>query len=242
MRISFLTLSVAFAALSSSFRFDEVDGLAVKGLGKRTAYDLEVYLDNIRNGRPNKRSCDMSNVSVRREWYVSPLISRYWDFALTIHRGDLSKKERREYINAVLCLQRKEAITPRAEVPGVRTRYDDFVASHINQTFFTHATVRSHLRVPIETQTPANALTARVFFFFGIDTSHGLTNRLSAMNVVTREVNHIGIGEPGLRILTTPQSLTALTQVCQGMENMNTTMVPFRCQACGFHLAMVEAA
>jgi len=56
-------------------------------------------------------------------------------------RGDLLKSERKEYIDAVLCLSTKLSITPLAEFPGVRSRYDDFVATHINQTMTIHATV-----------------------------------------------------------------------------------------------------
>ena len=111
MRLSFLTLGVALATLGYSFRFDEVDGLAAKGLGKRAAYDLEVYLDNIRNGRPNNRTCDLTNISVRREWYVpTQLVFFVTEILLTsiVFRGDVSKKERKEYIDAVLCLQKKK--------------------------------------------------------------------------------------------------------------------------------------
>lgn len=54
-------------------------------------------------------------------------------------RGSLSKKERLNYIDAVHCLARKAGQTSRADIPGARTRYDDFVASHIQQTLSVHA-------------------------------------------------------------------------------------------------------
>ena len=40
-----------------------------------------------------------------------------------------------------MCLQSKPAITPRSVAPGVRSRFDDFAATHINQTLIIHFTV-----------------------------------------------------------------------------------------------------
>lgn len=48
--------------------------------------------------------------------------------------------ERLDYINAVKCLQSKPARTPQSLAPGAKTRYDDFVAVHINQTMTIHYT------------------------------------------------------------------------------------------------------
>ena len=53
-------------------------------------------------------------------------------------RSALSKKERKAYTDAVLCLQSKPARTPSSLVPGAKSRYDDFVATHINQTGYIH--------------------------------------------------------------------------------------------------------
>jgi tyrosinase len=57
-------------------------------------------------------TCNIFNVAIRREW------------------GTFSKKERRSYIDAVLCLQAKEAKTPSSLIPGAKTRFDDFVGTH----------------------------------------------------------------------------------------------------------------
>ena len=59
---------------------------------------------------------------------------------LTPHRSQLTKRERRKYIAAVQCLGKIEAKTSLSEAPGVRRRYDDFIAAHINQTFTIHST------------------------------------------------------------------------------------------------------
>ncbi|KAJ9669504.1 hypothetical protein H2201_000371 [Coniosporium apollinis] len=48
--------------------------------------------------------------------------------------------EKRNYIDAILCLSEKPGKTPPEDYPGVRNRYDDFVAIHMNQTFFIHST------------------------------------------------------------------------------------------------------
>ncbi|KAH6647763.1 hypothetical protein BKA67DRAFT_594678 [Truncatella angustata] len=54
--------------------------------------------------------------------------------------GSLSKKDRKAYTDAVICLQSLPAKTPIKLVPGVRSRYDDFLAAHINQTLAIHYT------------------------------------------------------------------------------------------------------
>ncbi|KAH8668543.1 hypothetical protein BX600DRAFT_435074 [Xylariales sp. PMI_506] len=64
--------------------------------------------------------CSPSKQRIRREW------------------GSLTKAERRDYIDAVLCMQRKPSILSQEEVPGAKTRFDDFSAIHINQTLSIH--------------------------------------------------------------------------------------------------------
>lgn len=66
--------------------------------------------------------CNLSNVAVRREW------------------NSLSKKERKSYTDSVLCLQRKQTKTPASLIPGARSRFDDWVGTHINQTMTIHYT------------------------------------------------------------------------------------------------------
>lgn len=56
-------------------------------------------------------------------------------------RGALSARERKDYINAVKCLASKPNKTPASQFPGARNRYDDFVATHMNQTLSIHSTV-----------------------------------------------------------------------------------------------------
>ncbi|KNG49834.1 Di-copper centre-containing protein [Stemphylium lycopersici] len=69
-----------------------------------------------------RATCNINNVAIRREW------------------NDLSKKERKAYTDAVLCLQAKKAKTPASLIPGAKSRFDDFVGTHINQTNNIHFT------------------------------------------------------------------------------------------------------
>ncbi|GKT43350.1 tyrosinase-like protein orsC [Colletotrichum spaethianum] len=75
------------------------------------------------NSSIEKRStCNLSNVAVRREW------------------GDLANAERKAYTDAVLCLQAKPNKTPASLIPGARSRFDDWIGAHINQTLTIHYT------------------------------------------------------------------------------------------------------
>lgn len=61
--------------------------------------------------------CTYDTAEVRKEW------------------GDLNKGERRNYIDAVLCMQNIPAIS---NLPGTKSHFDDFVALHIDQSLSIH--------------------------------------------------------------------------------------------------------
>ncbi|RDW80146.1 hypothetical protein BP6252_04784 [Coleophoma cylindrospora] len=67
-------------------------------------------------------TCTLKNAVVRREW------------------DTFSGPERKAYTDAVLCLMAAPSITDPAIAPGAKTRYDDFVAVHMNQTLTIHGT------------------------------------------------------------------------------------------------------
>ncbi|RSM02270.1 hypothetical protein CDV31_010990 [Fusarium ambrosium] len=67
-------------------------------------------------------TCNWSNVRVRREW------------------NTFSKSEKKAYITAVKCLQSKPAKSPASFAPGAKTRFDDWVATHVDQTQIIHYT------------------------------------------------------------------------------------------------------
>lgn len=66
--------------------------------------------------------CKLATAPRRKEW------------------GSLKKEERRDYIRAVKCLMTKPSKYNPVAVPGAKSRYDDFVAVHINQTLAIHGT------------------------------------------------------------------------------------------------------
>ncbi|KAJ5644069.1 domain di-copper centre [Penicillium longicatenatum] len=65
-------------------------------------------------------ACNPHNMVIRKEW------------------GEMAPAERINYTDAVLCLQRLPPHLPTAKYPGVRSRFDDFVATHINYTLHVH--------------------------------------------------------------------------------------------------------
>ncbi|KAJ5899598.1 hypothetical protein N7495_004342 [Penicillium taxi] len=84
---------------------------------------LHVSNENITKKSPHlSGNCTLENLHIRRDWSA------------------FSSDEKKAYIKSVLCLQEKPALTPSTLAPGVKSRYDDFVASHINQTLTVHFT------------------------------------------------------------------------------------------------------
>ncbi|KAL2268832.1 hypothetical protein VTJ83DRAFT_3678 [Remersonia thermophila] len=86
-------------------------------------------LDLQNQGRPQidaalarSSTCTKEKLQVRREW------------------GDLSAGERKAYINAMLCMMSKPSKLDQTRYPGSKTRYDDFVVVHMNQTMTIHGT------------------------------------------------------------------------------------------------------
>ncbi|CAN9439131.1 unnamed protein product [Alternaria alternata] len=66
--------------------------------------------------------CSISTATVRKDWAF------------------MSVNERKAYVSAVQCMYNAPSQSDPALVPGARTRYDDFVAQHINQTTTIHGT------------------------------------------------------------------------------------------------------
>jgi tyrosinase len=67
-------------------------------------------------------TCTVENSIERKDWAV------------------LSSKERKDYIDAVLCLQKLPSKSDPNWAPGAKTRYDDFLAIHIDLTPKIHRT------------------------------------------------------------------------------------------------------
>ncbi|KAJ5287733.1 tyrosinase, partial [Penicillium angulare] len=64
--------------------------------------------------------CTLEELRIRRNWRA------------------FSVEEKKAYIDSVLCLQSLPSRTPNELAKGARPRYDDFVATHINQTNIIH--------------------------------------------------------------------------------------------------------
>ena len=124
---------VAFASGVSAVKQTEHDKLAARGLEKLRA-------DIARNGYPNPEKCTMENVAVRKEWCVSEFVFEMPDLT-NLSRSQLSKPDRRNFIDAMKCLHSKPTLTPASVAPGARSRFDDFIVTHILQPYSIHATV-----------------------------------------------------------------------------------------------------
>ncbi|KAK1757108.1 hypothetical protein QBC47DRAFT_320563 [Echria macrotheca] len=130
MRVANLVLAALQAASLTSavptpdaIPADLEDALSqLESLGTATYQQVEDTLAAEAKKRTLTGSCTLSKLRVRREW------------------STLSGNERKDYIRAVKCLMSKPARTPTSLVPGVRNRFDDFVATHINQTMSIHWT------------------------------------------------------------------------------------------------------
>lgn len=101
--------------------------------------------------RLGHRDCAPEFIRTRKEWWAFHLQNS--DCEVKTEHGPrrfLFKPERSNYIEAVLCLQKKPALYK--DVIGAKSRFDDFQVEHIKQTFNIHYSVWS----PIWKKTPRN--------------------------------------------------------------------------------------
>ncbi|KAI7780572.1 hypothetical protein LA080_015855 [Diaporthe eres] len=94
------------------------DNNVLEGLQKRALAALKAAEGN----STSSNSCGLANAAVRKDWTA------------------LSSVEKKEYIGAVQCLLKLPSKSDPTFAPGARSRYDDFVAVHINQTLSIHGT------------------------------------------------------------------------------------------------------
>ncbi|KAK4185776.1 hypothetical protein QBC35DRAFT_555821 [Podospora australis] len=104
-----------FALLAVPLLTGLVSGDAVKDLQDKGRAALDAQL-------AKSKTCTKANLQVRREW------------------GDISAAEKKAYIAAMLCIMEKPSKLDRTKFPGAKSRYDDFVVVHINQTMSIHGT------------------------------------------------------------------------------------------------------
>jgi tyrosinase len=122
MRFSHVAVT-ALLSLTVSGAPTTSDDTAIADLAKQAYDKTQEQVSQAQQKRSSTGgSCSLKNIRVRREW------------------GSLSKSQRKDYIKAVQCLQEKPARTPATVASGAKTRFDDFVATHINQTTTIHYT------------------------------------------------------------------------------------------------------
>ena len=120
--------TASHTALTSPAASDAAVAAAAAKLEQLSSYALDQTLANLPSSSEDKQACTRETLRIRRDWRA------------------FSKPEKKDYIDSVLCLQKLPSRTPSHIAPGAKTRYDDFLATHINQTLEIHYTV--HVTCP----------------------------------------------------------------------------------------------
>lgn len=84
-------------------------------------------------------------VSQHLETQQRPSIRRPSWLTTVLARRNLTSAQKQEYIKAVKCLQSTKGRLGKYW-PGVRSRFDDYVVTHINLTEYVHFTVSTGTR------------------------------------------------------------------------------------------------
>lgn len=119
------SISVLAAAQAPS-----IDQWTQTEINNGTAWDEvnQIALENMQYniGTRNSRRCTYENAEVRQEFRT------------------MSNRQRQAYTDAVMCLQstRPQRMRPdqASQYPGVKSRHDEYVATHINMTMHIHVT------------------------------------------------------------------------------------------------------
>ncbi|GKT45244.1 tyrosinase-like protein orsC [Colletotrichum spaethianum] len=110
-----VALSSLCAGTAFASQGDELSGVQAAAIEA-----LQAAEKNVTFGK--REECSLFNARVRRDW------------------NSLSGSEKKAYTSAVNCLLIKPSKLGNDFAPGARSRYDDFVAVHINQTLSIHGT------------------------------------------------------------------------------------------------------
>lgn len=95
-----------------------VDPLEALAQLQQHTYETLEQGDTVSKRAP--KGCSLANTAIRRDW----------DY--------MSKPDRRAYIKAVQCLRTLPAKSDKSWAAAAKTRFDDFVAIHVNQTMYIH--------------------------------------------------------------------------------------------------------
>ncbi|TGO34971.1 hypothetical protein BHYA_0175g00240 [Botrytis hyacinthi] len=112
-----LLANIPFISAGYGHGHDKIQAEASKQIDKwQDQYDQYIKTST----KHQKVGCTSQNIVYRQEW------------------GSLSERSRKDYIKAVQCLQSKPPRSTKEDVPGARSRYDDFSATHIKVTPYVH--------------------------------------------------------------------------------------------------------
>ncbi|KAK8006936.1 hypothetical protein PG989_000926 [Apiospora arundinis] len=96
------------------------DHESAKEPAKKLIAEIQQKLIDELSSRGPDAACNLDKVVYRREY------------------GDLTREERLDYVRAMQCMMDAPAKTPASVSPGAKNRFDDFVVTHIQQTFTAH--------------------------------------------------------------------------------------------------------
>jgi len=146
------------------FNQDPVMIEAAARLNRMAQNALMTSIDTIiENSSKENNTCTLENLRVRRNWRA------------------FTPAEKKSYIKSVLCLTMSRSITPPHLARGVRSRFDDFVAVHINQSYHVHRDVSLNTACLVKL-----LISLRASFLHGIDISSMNMNKLYGTNATTQ--------------------------------------------------------
>lgn len=112
---------VAAVGAASTFEAEEDPHKLMKGLNEEVLQLLQ-DAESSDNAKRAPGACTLAKATIRKDWAA------------------MCPKERKKYIEAVKCFQSKPSISDPNWAPGARSRFDDFVAIHIDKTREIHGT------------------------------------------------------------------------------------------------------
>lgn len=155
---------------------------------------------------------------------------------------DLTLAQRKEYTNAVLCLMSKPALTSSA-APGAKSRFDDYIVVHVQQTPRNHGSVRVYTSntYPVLISNPyadllltlapllrmaLRASPSQRVWIQGISTGMWLSPFLSPLTlpIIDTQLSSIGTGIATTKTLPTPLSSTVLKAAWEATAPKPATM------------------
>lgn len=138
-------------------------------------------------------------------------------------REYMTKAERRDYIQAVQCLQTRPSKSDPTWAPAARSRYDDFVAIHVNQTLFIHGNGLFLTWHRYFVWAYEQALRDECGYK-GYQPVGSITSRLQTLGSVWTNVDSTGIGSRTLMTYTSRQCLMVATPAWVAMARLWHTM------------------